>query len=250
MRVANLFRISLAGLLLWASLQGQQEQVLVAVASNFSEAARSLIVEFQVSTGKKVVPIFGSTGKLFAQIRNGAPFQAFLAADRRRPELLQQEGTGIAGTRFTYAIGQIALWGPAAQAPPGPSTLQEAKFRHLAMANPKLAPYGVAARQTLVSLAVWDQIQVKLVFGENIAQTFHFVENGSAGFGIVAYAQLLGRFGSDPETEFWLIPTKSHDPIEQQAILLSESPVARSFLDYLKGESARQIVLEHGYLVP
>ena len=250
MRVANLFRISLAGLLLGANLQGQQEQVLVAVASNFSEAARSLIVEFQVSTGRKIVPIFGSTGKLFAQIRNGAPFHAFLAADRRRPELLEQEGDGIAGTRFCYAVGQIALWSPSALAPPGPSTLKDAMFRHLAIANPKLAPYGAAARQTLVWLGAWAQIQPKLVFGENIAQTFHFVENGSADFGIVAYPQLQGRLGSNEEAEFWLIPTTSHDPIEQEAILLRESPVARSFLDYLKGESARQIVLEHGYLVP
>ncbi len=246
----GLIRILLAGVLLAANLLGATEEVLVAVASNFSGAARSLTLQFQSRTGRRIVPIFGSSGKHYAQIRHGAPFHAFLAADRRRPELLEQAGRGIVDTRFTYAIGQIALWSPSARDSSGRSTLSEAGFRHLAIANPKLAPYGEAARQALVSIGVWNQIRANLVFGENIAQTFHFVESRSADLGIVAYSQLLGRFRAERDTEFWLIPAESHDPIEQQAILLRESPVARSFLDYLKGESARRILLNHGYLVP
>jgi molybdate transport system substrate-binding protein len=193
---------------------------------------------------------FGATGAFYAQIRNGAPFQVFLAADAKTPERLEQEGLAVAGTRFTYATGQLALWSAA----PGRvdaqgEVLRGASFERLAIANPKLAPYGAAAMQTLDKLGLLPALQGKLVQGENIAQTFQFVASGNAALGFVALSQVRAR-EPGARGSAWLVPAELHEPIRQDAVLLAagrENAAATALLLFLRGESARAVIREFGY---
>ena len=225
------------------------ETVTVAVAANFTDTTRTLAERFESSTGHRVVASYGSTGKLYAQIVNGAPYDVFMAADAQRPERLENEGAGVAGTRFTYARGQLVLWSPEPDAFESPQTyLAEQPFDRLAIANPKTAPYGLAAQQVLEHLALWPALQSRLVRGDSIAQTFQFIASGNAQAGFVALSQI--NAWPDKNGTVWRIPPDHYEPIDQQAILLSrarENQAAIDWLAFLKSDAAIEIIQNDGY---
>ena len=225
-----------AALYLSTSLAGEAH---VAVAANFAAPARELAQAF----GGRLVLSTGSTGKLYAQIRNGAPFDLLLSADDETPRRLEAEKLAAPGSRFTYAVGRLALFSPRSSAV-GEEFLRQQKFERLAIANPKLAPYGAAAKQTLEKLGLWTAVQGKLVQGENIAQAFQFVASGNADAGLVAAAQVKG------EKATWIVPERYHAPLAQQAVLLARgahNETARAFLAFLKSEPARERIRSYGY---
>lgn len=224
-------------------------EVTVAVAANFTDAARNLIPRFEAQSGHRVKVTFGSTGKLYAQIENGAPFELFLAADRERPQKAEDEGLAVAGTRFTYALGRLALWSaqPGLFVDQGEDYLKQTRFARAAIANPKTAPYGVAAQQVMEQLGIWKQVEKRLVRGESIAQTFQFTATGNAEVGFVALSQVNGWQG---DGSHWEIPQSYYQPIEQQAVLLARArynPAALAFLDFLRSEIARKVIADYGY---
>jgi len=197
-----------------------------------------------------VTPIFGSTGKHYAQIKNGAPFDAFFAADVRRPEHLEKEGVALPGSRFTYAVGKVVLWSPrTGYVDPQASVLERGEFHHLAIANPKFAPYGKAAQEVLQERGLWGRLSGRLVRGENIGQTFQFVNSGNAELGFVAYSQVK-RPNQPIEGSFWEVPQALYTPIEQQAVLLKDNEVARAFLSFVRSDEALKIIRDHGYETP
>lgn len=195
--------------------------------------------------------IRGSTGKHSAQIQNGAPFDLFLAADVRHPELLERHGLAMPGSRFTYAIGHLVLWSPnTGYVDTSGDVLAQGGFRYLALANPELAPYGRAARETLESLGVWGQLDGRMVRGENVAQAFQFVASGNAELGLVALSQVERGGRATVPGSYWKVPPDLHRPIEQQAILLTDNDVARAFLEFLRNDEARAIIRQYGYTTP
>lgn len=222
------------------------DEIVVAVAANFAKPMAALVERFEAETAHRVRITTGSTGKHYAQIRNGAPFDAFFAADAERPRLLEDAGVGVPGSRFTYAIGRLALWSPRSEYVDAEGKiLEDGGFRHLAIANPSLAPYGAAARDVLAAKGVLDALERKLVFGEDVGQTFGFVHSGAAELGFVAYAQLVADDGVGGS--HWLVPAALHAPIEQQALLLVDSPAARAFVEFVTGDAARAIIERFGY---
>lgn len=225
-------------------------EVRVAVAANFAATLHTLAKGFSSETGHRVQVSSGSTGKHYAQIRNGAAFDVFLAADSARPERLEAEGIGIANSRFTYAVGRLVLWVPGQhELDPPDQYLRNADFRRLAIANPRLAPYGLAAEQVLRAWQLWERLQTRLVRGENIAQAFQFVATGNAPAGLVALSSLLA--GERPAAgSYRAIPPELHQPIEQQALLLRRGEAAEAFLRYLKGGAAAALIRSAGYEVP
>jgi molybdate transport system substrate-binding protein len=226
------------------------EAINIAVASNFAEPIKAIASRYEAQSGQRINLIFGATGKHYAQIKNGAPFAAFFAADTRRPELLEKEGIAIPGSRFTYAVGRIVLWSPKAEYVDSQGKiLQQKPFRHIAIANPRLAPYGKAAQEFLQARGLWEGLQDRMVRGENIGQTFQFVRSGSAELGIIAYAQVK-RPGHSFEGSLWEIPPSEYTPIAQQAVLLKDDPVAREFITYIKSPEAVAIILGFGYGLP
>ena len=247
-------RRAIAGLLgglVLGLIQGnaQAEQVLVAVASNFTGTIKAVAEAFEQETGHEVVLSFGSTGKHYAQIRHGAPFHAFFAADVKHPRLLEADGEAVAGTRFTYAIGRLVLWSPEpARVDENGDVLADGDFEHLAIANPRLAPYGAAARQVLEARGLWQRLQPRLVRGENIGQAYQYVQSGAAELGFVAYSQIRDPTAPMPGSA-WVVPEALYTPIAQQAVLLEDTPAARAFLEFVRGERARRIIEAHGYAV-
>ncbi|MCW8884383.1 MAG: molybdate ABC transporter substrate-binding protein [Motiliproteus sp.] len=240
-----ILRILLPFLLL-GSIEAQAEQIRVAVASNFTHAAKALAKDFEAHSGHQVQLIFGSTGKHYAQIKNGAPFDLFLAADKRRPELLESEGQAI-GNRITYAIGQLVLWSPKADYVDNVGKVLDGDtFKRLAIANPRLAPYGKAAQQVLQSRQLWRPLLRSMVRGENIAQAYQYVKSGNTQLGFVAYSQLQNP-GQAIEGSYWRVPAELHDPIEQQAVLLKDGAGAQAFFSYLSSEPAKTLIRSHGY---
>ena len=236
-----------------AGTPARAAEVLVAVAANFAEVVSHLDPEFERRTGHTLLITTGSTGKLYAQIVSGAPFHVLLSADAATPARLEREGLAVSGTRFTYAIGALALWSrdPARIGGDGPAVLRDGDFRHLALANPDLAPYGVAARETMQSLGVWDGLASKLVMGENVGQVHSMVATGNAELGFVALSALRS-----PRTRttgsLWEVPQRLHAPIRQDAVLLragAGNPGARAFLDHLGSASARAVIRAHGYSI-
>lgn len=226
------------------------EEIRVAVASNFTDTIRLVAKRFEAKTNHKINLIFGSTGKHYAQIKNGAPFEAFFAADARRPELLEQDGLIIPGSRFTYAVGKVILWSPEANfVDTSGNILKHGNFRHLSIANPKLAPYGRAAQQVLEKLGVWNDLQRRMVRGENIGQAFQFVNSGNARLGFVAFSQIKSPDKSI-KGSFWQVPESFYDPIEQQAVLLKNNNTARAFMDFVKQDEALEIIHGFGYGTP
>ncbi len=223
-------------------------EVHIAVATNFARTARALATTFSADTGHRVLVSEGSTGKLYAQIVHGAPFEVLLAADGERPRRLEAEGRAVPGTRFVYALGRLVLWSPDEARSTGEAALTDGHFAYLAIANPDLAPYGFAARELLQRMNLWDRLQRRLVRGEDVGQTFHFVATGNAELGFVALSQVTGRGGSQ-----WIVPPDRVSAIEQQALLLEpgrDAAAARAFLDFLRGDAARAQIERAGYGVP
>lgn len=226
-------------------------EVRIAVAANFINVSRKIAPLFEKISGYHTRISYGSTGNLFTQIENGAPFDIFLAADSRRPARAEAEGLAVAGTRFIYARGKLVLWSAKHDAfDDGTPWLQKSSFRHLAIANPKTAPYGLAAQQVLAHLGLWQSIQPRLVRGESIAQAFQFVASGNAEAGFVAWSQVRAWKG-DPGT-IWMIPAKDYAPIEQAAVLLKRgknNPAAQAYLRFLKTAAVRKLIKDAGYAV-
>jgi molybdate transport system substrate-binding protein len=227
----------------------QADEVSVAVAANFNAPMKLIAAEFEKDTGHKVLASFGSTGKFYAQIKNGAPFEVLLAADDETPGKLVKDGAADASSPFTYAIGKLVLW----SAKPGlvdsaGLVLKKGGFAHLSIADPKLAPYGLAGVETMKALALYDALQPKLVTAENITQAYQFVASGNAELGFVALSQVLkdGKM----EGSSWLVPGNFYNPIKQDAVLLDKgkgSAAARALLKYLKNDKARAIIQSSGY---
>ncbi len=247
---AQFLRLLLATATVLAASQAAATEIRVAVASNFIRAISAAAERFEQDSGHKVILAFGSTGKHYAQIRNGAPFDAFFAADVRRPKLLEKEGLAVPGSRFTYAVGKLVLWSPdTAFVDAQGKVLEQGEFHHLAIANPKLAPYGLAAREVLQARGLWNDMDKRLVRGENIGQTFQFVASGNAELGFVAMSQLM-RPGQAVEGSHWDVPPALYGPIEQQAVLLKDKEAARAFMSFVRSAAAIRIIRDHGYEVP
>ena len=220
----------------------------VAVASNFGAAMRDIAAAFDRSTDKKVTLVFASSGKLFAQINNGAPFDCFFSADQHFPLLLENNNLAVTGSRFTYATGALALWSAKTNfIDQQGGVLNQGEFNKLALANPKLAPYGAAALDVLTKLNLVEATQGKWVQGENIAQTYQFVSSGNAELGFVALSQIKAGEGS-----YWLVPPHLYQPIHQDAVLLKRgenNSTAKLFLDFVRSKVAIEIIQRHGYTV-
>ncbi len=229
----------------------QGEEVLVAVATNFQNPARDISAAFEKATSHRATISFGSSGKLYAQVIHGAPFEVFLSADSVRPKLLEEAGLGVPGSRFTYAAGRLALWSKdnGLVKKDGYTVLTEAPFSHLAIANPKTAPYGQAAVQVMMRLKVWDRLSSRIVQGENIGQALQFVASGNAELGFVALSQVL-----DPRLQgvgsFWKVPLTLHDALKQDGVLLvagQSNPAALAFMRFMQGPHARAVIRQFGY---
>ena len=230
------------------------EPLTIAVASNFARPAQELAARYEDTSGNPVRVATASTGKLYAQIENGAPFDILLAADADRPKLLEDSGLGVAGTRFNYAVGSLVLWSrdPALAGENCETLLERLDSRRLAIANPQTAPYGMAAMQFLEAANLWDSVEHQLVYGENIAQALHFVVSGNASLGLLARAQATDE-RLPKATCSWSVPDSMHEPIEQHAILLhraSDNVVATDFLHYLRSAAGREVISAYGYEVP
>lgn len=244
--------ISLMGLLVGAgSIPAHAGEAMVAVAANFLNPLKEIGERFEQDTGHRLVLVPGSSGKHYAQIKNGAPFDAFLSADTDRPRLLEEEGLAVKGTRFTYAIGRLVLWSkdPTMVTGAGAEVLRTNAFKHLAIANPKTAPYGQAAVQVLTRLGLWESLQPRVVQGENIGQAFQFVISGNAELGFVALSQVLDPRNSRAGSR-WDVPSAFHDPLKQDAVLLTNGeghPAPRAFLEFLRSPRARAVIERYGY---
>lgn len=235
-------------LLLCASPAADAGEVSVAVAANFTEVAERLAVDFKRETGDDLVLSFGASGALYAQITQGAPFEVFLSADAARPKKAVEDGLGLVGTTFTYAVGKLSLYAPGIDVSAGEQVLQAGGFDHLAIADPVAAPYGAAAVEVLMALGVYDAVAPRLVTGQNIVHTLQFVESGNAELGFVALSQVMAKDAAS----VWLVPENLYSPILQDAVLLrtgEDNPVARAFLDYLRGDEAAAIIRSAGYEV-
>ena len=225
-------------------------EVSVAVAANFAAPMQKIAQAFEQDTGHKAVLSFGSTGMLYAQIRNGAPYQILLSADDETPNKLEKEGLGVAGSRFTYATGRLVLWSkqPGFVDDKG-EVLRTGKFERIAMANPKLAPYGAAAMETIKKLVLLPALQAKIVQGDNISQTYQFVATENAQLGFVALSQVFVD-GKMAQGSAWIVPASAHTPIQQDAILLmkgQDSAAAATLMQYLRAERAKSLLRSYGY---
>ncbi|MCZ4299213.1 molybdate ABC transporter substrate-binding protein [Henriciella marina] len=231
--------------------QAHQGDVMVAVATNFLDTAKVLEAEFEAETALEVTLSSGSTGQLYSQIENGAPFDIFLAADTDRPRRLVDAGNGLEGTQFTYATGRLVLWMPASQTPDfdGADELRDGSYRALALANPALAPYGAAAEETLVSLDLADSLSDRIVYGQNIGQAYALVASGNAEMGFVAASQLV-KGAADGQGGVWEVPGDLHAPIRQDVVLMQRAAgneAALQFIAFLRSDKALSIMRDHGY---
>jgi molybdate transport system substrate-binding protein len=230
------------------------DEIRVAVASNFYPVMKEIVLKYEIknsnsSEGHKIILISGSSGKHYAQIINGAPFDLFFSADKLRPVLLEKKGISEGEARFTYALGKLVLWSSLEDFIKKEERLYQKDIGFLAIANPKIAPYGVAAREALISINLWEDLQSKLVRGENIAQTFQFINSGNAKLGFISYSQIMNPsypvFGS-----FWEVPQSLYTPIEQQVLLLRESSLAKDFLSFIRSDESLNIISKYGYDLP
>lgn len=222
------------------------KEVKVAVAANFTEPAKEIAAAFEKSTGNKVVLSFGATGQLYAQITQGAPFEIFIAADKATPAKAVKEGHAVEGTAFTYAVGKLVLYSKSLDVTVGETVLKDGMFAKIAIANPATAPYGAAAVATMKALGVEEALKPKIVQGNNIAQTFQFVDTGNAEIGFVALSQVkFAKTGSQ-----WVVPSKLYSQIAQDAVLLktgATNDAAKAFVTYLQGPEARAVIEKFGY---
>jgi molybdate transport system substrate-binding protein len=229
-----------------SALPAPAAQTNVAVAANFTAAARDIAAAFKQKTGDEVVLSFGASGQLYTQITQDAPYQILLSADDERPKKAVDDGLGVAASRFTYAIGKLVLWSHDASFIHGEQTLTEGHFSKLSIANPAAAPYGVAAIETLTALKLYDTLQPKIVEGNSIAQAFQFIDTANAELGFVALSQLAGNESGSR----WMVPQNLYTPIRQDAVLLkkgADNPAAIAFMAFLRGPEAATIIKNYGY---
>ena len=229
----------------------QAQTVMVAVAANFTEPMQEIAAAFDKETGNNTVLSFASSGKFFAQIKNGAPFDVFLSADTAKPLALEEAKLSVKGSRFTYAQGGLILWSPKADFvdSQSPDVLRTGQFKHLSLANPKLAPYGLAAVETLNNLGIYEDVAKKIVMGENIAQAYQFVATHNAQLGFVALSQVMKQ-GKLSSGSGWIVTKDLYSPIRQDAVLLKKAEhndAAKALLDYLKSDKALAIIESYGY---
>ena len=234
-------------------LSAQADEVRVAVAANFATPLKTLAAEFEKESGHTLALSAGASGKLYAQIKSGAPFDVFLSADDETPARLEKEGDAVSGSRFTYAVGRLVLWSaqPNTVDAQG-AVLKTGNFKHLALAAPHLAPYGAAAVQTLTQLGLLAALQPRFVQGESIGQTYSFVGSGNAELGFVALSQVFEN-GRINQGSGWIVPASLHEPLRQDAVLLTRSrdkAAARALLAFLQGSKARGLIRAFGYEAP
>ena len=226
------------------------DEVQVAVAANFTAPIQAIAKDFEKDTGHKLVAAYGATGQFYAQIKNGAPFEVFLAADDSTPAKLESEGDSVKGSRFTYAVGTLALWSAKeGYVDAKGEVLKQNQFKHLSIANPKAAPYGLAATQVLDKLKLTDATKAKIVEGQNITQAYQFVSTGNAELGFVALSQIY-KDGKVSQGSAWIVPATLHEPIKQDALILNkgkDNPAAQALVDYLKGPKAAAVIKSYGY---
>ncbi|MCO6391579.1 molybdate ABC transporter substrate-binding protein [Aliihoeflea aestuarii] len=222
------------------------DSVNIAVAANFTDAANEIAAAFAQASDHEAILSFGATGQFYTQITQGAPFEILLAADDVRPAQSVEEGYGVDGTVFTYAIGQLVLYSSEEGKVIGAETLEAGDFQQIAIANPETAPYGKAAIETMEALGVYETLRPKIVQGQNIGQAYQFVETGNAEVGFVA----LGQVSQTDAGSRWLVPQENYEPIRQDAVLLKtgeDNPAAEAFLEFLKGDEATAIIEKYGY---
>lgn len=229
------------------------DELTIAVASNFAAPMQEIARQFESHSGHKLKLAFGSSGKFFAQIRHGAPYHAFFSADQAKPAKLVGLKLGDADSRFTYAEGKLALWSrkPGFVDAEG-EVLKRGEYNKLALANPKLAPYGAAAVEVLQHLQLEKQTRARWVQGENISQTYQFVASGNADLGMVALSQILEN-GEVTEGSAWIVPAQFYNPIQQDAVILkrgANAPALREFWSYIQSAEAREIIRTYGYSTP
>jgi molybdate transport system substrate-binding protein len=251
MELSRLFTVLLS-ILVCLTSPARAEEVAIAVAANFTAPMQKIGAEFEKESGHKIVAAFGSTGKFYAQIKNGAPFEVLLSADDATPTRLTADRLAVAGTQFTYALGKLVLWSakPAVVDASG-EFLKKARFEHIALADPKLSPYGAAALQAMKALGVHEALTAKIVTAENISQSYQFVASGNALLGFVALSQVLkdGKI----EGSAWLVPAKLYQPIRQDAVILEKGkgkPAAEALMKFLKGDKAKAVIRSYGYDLP
>ncbi|MEX5507920.1 molybdate ABC transporter substrate-binding protein [Pseudomonas paralactis] len=226
------------------------DEVQVAVAANFTAPIQAIAAAFEKDTGHTLIAAYGATGQFYTQIKNGAPFEVFLSADDATPQKLENEGDTLKGSRFTYAVGTLALWSAKeGYVDARGEVLKHNQFKHLAIANPKAAPYGLGATQVLARQGLTDTVKDKLVEGQNITQAYQFVSTGNAELGFVALSQIF-KDGKVTSGSAWIVPASMHDPIKQDAVILNkgkDSAAAKALVDYLKGPKAAAIIKSYGY---
>jgi molybdate transport system substrate-binding protein len=243
-------RLAALLLVLFASAGAVAEPLHVAVATNFAPTCRAIADAFSAATQHEVVISAGSSGKLFAQIENGAPFEVFLSADAEKPEKLEKNKMAVPGSRFTYAIGKLVLWSAKPDYVDDQGRILETGgFKHLALADPKLAPYGEAAIEVLKNKGLLEKIKPLFVLGENISQTYQFVSTGNAELGFIALSQVI-EGGKIAKGSGWIVPEELYAPIRQDAVLLAkgeDNPAAAALIQFLKSADARAIIQKYGY---
>jgi len=253
MLLTTFSRAVIVSVLLLVGQTSRAASTLIAVAANFSKPMTEIAAEFKKDTGHTAKLSFGSTGKFVSQLEHGGPFEVLLSADEKAPQRLVESGLAVANSQFTYAIGRLVLW----SAKPGyvddqGKILTTGGFKHIALADPKLAPYGVAAVEVLKNLGLFEKLQPLFVQGENIAQTFQFVSTGNAPLGFIALSQVIEN-GKIAKGSGWIIPREDYSPIRQDAVLMkkgAENPAATALLDYLKSAPALAIIEKFGYDLP
>jgi molybdate transport system substrate-binding protein len=248
----NLIRTLTVAALMTVSFMTYAETTMVAVASDFTKPMNEIAAEFQKATGHTAKISYGSSGKFFAQIQNGAPFEVYLSASEKYPQELQKSGFAVANSQFVFAIGKLVLWSPReTYVDDKAQVLAKADFKHIAIANPDHAPYGVVAVEVMKKLGVLEKLKPLFVEGENIAQTFQFVSTGNAELGFIAFAQVIdiksGKIGSGSG---WLVPDNMHSPFRQVAVLLKKgenNPAASALLKFLQTPTALAIIKKYGF---
>lgn len=235
------------------ALSAHAAEVKVAVAANFAQPMKDIAAEFEKDSGHKVAITQGATGKFYAQISNGAPFEVFLSADDETPAKLLKEGKAVSGQQFTYAVGRLVLWSPDEKlVDQGGSVLKTDRFKFIAIANAKVAPYGRAAVQTMQKLGVLTAIEPRVVQGESISQTHQFVTSGNAQLGFVALSQVW-ESGKLKSGSGWIVPEAMHEALKQDAVLLNpgkDSAAASALMSFLKSDKAKKIIERYGYKLP
>jgi molybdate transport system substrate-binding protein len=232
----------------FAGNQALAGSTTVAVAANFTEPVKEIATAFKAKTGHDLVLSFGASGQFYTQITQDAPFEVFLSADSARPKKLEDDGLGVKGSRFTYAIGKLVLWSKTPGVVNGEQTLKDATFAKVSICNPAAAPYGQAAVETMQALKLYDTLKPKFVEGANISQAYQFVQTGNAEVGFVALSQVINT----KEGSRWMVPQSLYQPITQDAVLLKKgeaNEAAKAFLDFLKGPESRAVIEKYGYEV-